>query len=83
MAGLRRCRAAQMQMYQTTIYPLRGQFFLHRILPQARFQAGEINTIQRLILIETGKDVGGLAGLGIDVRLQALGANFFHHALHR
>lgn len=83
MAGLCRRGVAPFQAYQTTVYPLRGQFFLHRILPQARFQAGEIDTVQGLILIETGKDVGSLAGLGIDVRLQALGADLFHHALHR
>ena len=73
----------QMKTHQTPVYPLHSQFFLHRILPQARFQAGEIDAIQRLILIETGKDVRRLAGLGIDLRLQALGADLLHHALHR
>ena len=79
---LRRC-APQLQSNQTTVYPLRRQFFLHRILPQARFQSGEIYTVQLLILIETREYIGSFASYRVNLRLQALRTDFFHHALHR
>ena len=39
--------------------------------------------IQGLVLIEAGKNEGNLSGSRIDMLLQALGADLFHHALHR
>ena len=55
-----------MQMHQTPVDPLRR----------------ELLTVYRLVLIEAGEYVAGLARGGIDVWLQALGADLLHHALH-
>ena len=63
--------------------PSGGQFFLRCILRQAITQAIEIHVIELLVLIEARKDYGVLPGIWVDVALQALGANFLHHALHR
>ena len=63
-------------LLQAVIDPLRGEFFLHRILPQARRQAGKIDRVEGLILIEAGEDHGFQAAHRVAVRLQALGADF-------
>ena len=46
---------------QAAVNPLRGQFFLYRILRESRGEAGEIDPVQRLILIEAGEHVGAFA----------------------
>ena len=45
--------------------------------------AGKVHPVQRLVLIEAGEHHRPLAGRRIDLRLQALGADLLHHALHR
>ena len=45
-------------------------------------EAFEIHLVQLLVLVETGKNDLLLAAFGIFVALQALGADFLHHALH-
>ena len=47
---------------------------MHCILAQPGVQAGEIDAVERLILVEAGKDVAALAGFRVDMRLQTLGA---------
>ena len=42
----------------------------------------EIHAVQILVLVKARKDVGHFAGVRIALWLQALGADFFHHALH-
>src|SRR5678815_5785506 len=59
---------------QAMLDPLRGQLFLHGVLRQARIEPGKIDAVERLILIEAGKNVAELAGRGIVLRLQALRA---------
>ena len=51
--------------------------------PSRSRKAGEIDPVERLVLVEAGEHDRPLARLGIDVRLQALGADLLHHALHR
>src|SRR6185503_3629382 len=63
--------------------PKRGELFLNAVLREALGEGAEVDLVERLVLVEAGEDVGGLAGSRIDVRLQALGADLFHHALHR
>ena len=68
--------------FQAMTDPAGCQLFLDAVLAQSRCQSAEIDLVERLILIEAGEYVGDLSGLGVLVRLQALRANFFHHALH-
>ena len=46
-------------------------------------QVREVHPVHVLVLVEAREDDGLLAGLRIDVPLQALRADFLHHALHR
>ena len=62
--------------------PPRRHLLLHAILLQAFVEIPKVHLIQRLILIKAAKHHGFLARGGIDVALQALGADFLHHALH-
>src|SRR6185437_14751278 len=63
--------------------PSPRQLFLHGVLAQTRTQAAKIDQLQRLILIGAAEDDGLLPSSRIAVNLQALAANFLHHALHR
>ena len=47
------------------------------------FRAGKSTRSSGLILVEAGEHHRPRARCGIDMRLQALGADFLHHALHR
>jgi hypothetical protein len=49
--GLRRS-SAPLQVHKTPIDPLRSQLFLHGVLRQPRSEPGEVDLIDRLILIE-------------------------------
>src|SRR5450759_4310417 len=71
------------ELLETSANPLRVELFLQGILAQARIEGGKIDAVKRLILVEAREHVAGLACGGIDLRLQALGADLFHHALHR
>src|SRR5207249_10369599 len=61
--------------------PLRRQLLLRSILRQTRAEGRKVDFVDRLVLIEAGKDVAQLAGGRIAMGLQALRANFLHHAL--
>ena len=73
----------QMLPMEQMIEPHIRQLFVDRILTQPRREIREIDTVHFLILVEAGEDDGLLAGLRIHVLLQALRADFLHHALHR
>src|SRR5207245_964956 len=60
--ALCRLGRAPLLRLQTVIDPRRSQLFLHAVLPQPRLEAGEVDQIERLVLVETGEDVGCLAG---------------------
>ena len=70
------------QPRKQVVQPEVADFFLDRVLFQPRIQIREIDMVQRLVLIEAGKDDRFLPCRRIDVLLQALCADFFHHALH-
>ena len=44
-----------------------GEFFLDPVLRQALGEGAEVDLVERLVLVEAGEDVGGLAGLRVDV----------------
>ena len=46
-------------------------------------QVREVDAVQFLILVVAGEDELLAPGSRVDVALEALGANLFHHALHR
>ena len=71
------------QQLKAAADPERSEFFLDSVLRQALGEGAEVDLVEGLVLVEAGEDVGGLAGLRVDVGLEALGADFFHHALHR
>src|ERR671927_317559 len=71
------------QLAQAAVDPERGQLFLDAILREALRERAEVDLVERLVLVEAGEDVGRFARGRVDVRLQALGADLFHHALHR
>src|SRR4051812_46478322 len=71
------------QQFQAAADPQRGQLLLHAVLGEALGEGGEVDLVEQLVLVEAREDVGRLACLRVDVRLQALRADFFHHALHR
>src|SRR5438045_7518289 len=66
-------------------------FFLSRrrrpristLFPYTTLFRSEIDRVERLVLVEAGKNVACPAGRGIGLRLQALRADLLHHALHR
>jgi hypothetical protein len=68
---------------QAMIDPLLGQFLLRAVLRKPRSQIVESHVIERLILIRAGKHNRLLPADRVFVHLQALGADLFHHALHR
>ena len=78
-----RRRARLFKVVQTNLDPLFGQFFLQRILLQTLGQGVEIHAVEILILIEARENESHFAGKRVALRLKALGANLFHHALHR
>src|SRR5205807_6750052 len=63
--------------------PQIGHLLHDRVLAQARPQVGEVDAVEGLVLIETGEDERFLARDRVDVALEALRADLFHHALHR
>ena len=76
-------RFSHAKLLEAAVDPQRRQLLLEAVLRQALAQAGKIDAIESLILVEAGEDDGFLAGRGILLHLQALGADFLHHALHR
>ena len=52
------------------------ELFLNAVLRQARAQGGEVDRVQRLVLVEAGEHHGFDARHRVFVRLQALGADF-------
>src|SRR2546423_11281997 len=81
--SLRERDLARCSQRLTMCDPLRGQLFLRRVLRQARIERSKIDLVDRLVLVEAGKDIAQLAADRIAMRLQALRADFLHHALHR
>src|SRR5262245_59460394 len=69
-------------LLEKVVDPEGRQFLGNRVLPQPRVQVVEINHVKWLILVETTEDDALFAGLRIHVALQALSADFLHHALH-
>ena len=51
--------------------------------PSRAARPREVDAVERLVLVEAGKHVAGLAASPDRVRLQALRADLLHHALHR
>src|SRR4249919_104193 len=82
-APLLRRGLPQAQLAQRAVDPQPRELFLHAILGEARAQIVEVDAIEILILVEAGEHHALHAGGGIAVDLQALGADLFHHALHR
>src|SRR5690349_5074860 len=78
-----RLHASQTGPGEQVIEPDVRQLLLHRVLPQPRRQIWKVDPIQLLILVEAREDDRFRAGARIDVLLQALRADFLHHALHR
>src|SRR5262245_48916501 len=64
------------------IEPQVRQLLLNRVLPQPRRQIGEIDAIDRLVLVEAREDYRLLPARRVHVLLQALRADLLHHALH-
>jgi hypothetical protein len=65
------------------INPEVREFLLNGVCPKSIVQICEINEIEVLVLIEAREDEDLLVGYRVDMPLEALGANLFHHALHR
>src|SRR3984893_7576471 len=78
VAAVRNCSRTSAASSQrlTMCDPLRGQLLLRCVLRQARIERREINLVDRLVLVEAGKDIAQLAADRIAVRLQALRADF-------
>src|SRR5207244_11639278 len=62
---------------------LTRDYCLQSTPPEALRERTKSHSVDGLVLIEAGKYVTSLAGMRIAVRLQALGADFLEHALHR
>src|SRR6266508_5955939 len=77
------CRLPQSQMPQRAVDPQPRELFLHAVLVEPRTQIVEVDAVEILVLIEAGEHHALDAGYGIAMHLQALGADFLHHALHR
>ena len=58
-------------------------FYVPSYLASAGVESAEIDQVERLILVEAREHVADLARRRIAMRLQALRADLFHHALHR
>ena len=78
-----RVRQRRRRLRQDVRQPQVGDFFLHAVLLQPAAQVVEVDAIELLILVIAGEDELLAAGRRVDVPLQALRANFLHHALHR
>src|SRR5579862_4692838 len=74
---------AAAELLQAAIDPLRRELLLEAVLPQPLMEAGEVDTVEPLVLIEAGEDDGLGARRRIFLHLKALRADFLHHALHR
>ena len=53
------------------------------VLAEAAPEEGEVHRVQRLVLVEAAEDERRLARRRVHVTLEALGADFLQHALHR
>jgi hypothetical protein len=63
--------------------PELGYLFLRSVLGETRAKAAEIHVIERLILVKAREYYSFFACDRVLVHLEALGADFLHHALHR
>ena len=68
---------------QGAVDPQFRQLLLNAVLSQPRTKVAEVNVIEVLILVEAGEDNLLHASDRVFMNLQTLGADFFHHALHR
>ena len=68
---------------ERAVQPQVCQLFLNTISPQTLVQIFEVDEIEMLVLVKAREYEKFLAGVRVDVTLQALGADLFHHALHR
>src|ERR1700740_2811702 len=69
-------------MGEAAMDPECRQLLRHRILAEALMQYAEIDRVERLVLVEAGEYDRLDTRDGVLLQLRALGANFFHHALH-
>src|SRR5437764_4141324 len=66
-----------------SIQPHICQLFLDAVCAQAFVEVFEIDEIEMLVLVKAGEDKKLFAGVWIDMALQTLRTDLFHHALHR
>ena len=59
------------------------ELFLDAVRTEAFVEVFEVDKVEVLVLIKAGKYKELFAGVRVDVPLEALGADLFHHALHR
>src|SRR5215831_14416514 len=76
-------RLPQTQLPQRAVDPQARELFLHAVLVEPGPQIVEIDAVEILVLIEAGEHHALDATGGIAMHLQALRADFLHHALHR
>src|SRR5579863_6775155 len=57
---------------EAAVDPEPAQLLLERVLAEARAQVGEVDLVDRLILVEAGEHHSLLAGGGVALHLQAL-----------
>src|SRR5262249_38405990 len=81
-SSLRR-RLPQAQMPERAVDAEPRELFLHAVLVEPRAQIVEVHAIEVLVLVEAGKYHAFDAAYGVAMDLQALRADFLHHALHR
>src|SRR5436309_3416203 len=67
---------------QAAVDPLLRQLLLDAVLREARAESVPIHVIERLVLIKAGEYHGLFSSERILVKLEALRADLFHHALH-
>src|ERR1700736_1183031 len=60
-----------------------GQLLDDSVLPKARAKIEKVDFVELLVLIETGEDEALFSADRVNMPLQTLRADLFHHALHR
>src|ERR1041385_6630571 len=71
------------EVAEAAVDPELRQLLLRAVLREAAAQGAEIDAVEVLVLVEAGEDDSLGAGRRLVVPLQALRADFLHHALHR
>ena len=65
------------------IQPHVCELFLNTVGAEPLVKIFEIDKVEMLVLVKAGEDEELFAGVRVDVPLQTLGTDLFHHALHR